>query len=224
MSQDGSIKAIDKRYSDLASSTCCLSCGGAINFGKPQPGEVCVDLGSGRGQDVLKMAEEVGQEGFVYGIDASEGMLSRAKRNAEKLGIENVQFVSSELESLELPDEVADLAISNCTINHASDKQSVFNELYRILKPGGRFAISDIYSLQAVPQEYRNDPEAVAECWAGAILREDYLDLVASAGFTKVQILEESEPYAKGKIEVASFTIVATKPNEPDCCCCGSSK
>ncbi len=123
------IKAIDTRYSELAGSECCLSCGGAINYAEPQLGEVCVDLGSGRGNDVIRMAEKVGESGFAYGIDISAGMLEKAKKNAAKLGVSNVQFIESELEKINLPNAVANLVISNCTINHAADKEAVWNEI-----------------------------------------------------------------------------------------------
>jgi arsenite methyltransferase len=213
-----SLVEINKRYSQLATSDCCLSCGGAINYAEPKIGEVCVDLGSGRGTDVLRMAESVGETGFVYGLDISDGMLEKARRNAEKFKVSNVQFVYSELEKLKLPDSVADLVISNCTINHASDKQAVWNEIYRILKKGGRFVISDIYSTSPVPVEYKNDPEAVAECWAGSVTREEYLKQLENAGFASVSIIEESTPYDKGKIKVASWTIAAKNPSDKCAC------
>lgn len=205
------IKEINSRYSELAEMDCCLSCGGAINYAEPKIGEVCVDLGSGRGTDVLRMAESVGKIGFVYGIDISDGMLEKACRNAEKFGVTNVSFVRSELEKLELPDKVADLVISNCTLNHASDKQKVWNEIYRILKNGGRFVISDIYSTSAIADIYRTDPVAVAECWAGSVTRAEYMQQLKNAGFASVEILEESAPYAKGNAEVCSFTIAGKK-------------
>jgi len=177
------------------------------------PGEVCVDLGSGRGNDVLRLADEVGKEGFAYGIDISDGMLEKASKRAASLGLENVKFIKSELESLPLPDDKADLLISNCTINHAQDKQLVWKEIFRILKPGGRFVVSDIYSIEQVPEEYATDPRAVAECWAGAVTKVAYLKTVANAGFTDLRILEESLPYQKKKIEVASFTLYGIKPD-----------
>ncbi len=214
----GGIQAINTRYTELASSECCLSCGGAIDYATPAAGEVCVDLGSGRGTDVLRMAERVGETGFVYGIDISDGMLDKARRNAEKLGITNAEFLKSTLEILELPDETADLVISNCTLNHASDKQAVWNEINRILKKGGRFVVSDIYSTAPVPDEFRNDPVAVSECWAGAVTRDEYMEHLRRAGFTSVQVLEESAPYPKGKIEVASFTVAGKRAK--GCCCC----
>ena len=144
------VKEINNRYSGLAESECCLSCGGALTYAEPKEGEVCVDLGSGRGTDVLRMSEMVGENGFVYGIDISDGMLEKARRNAAKFGTSNVLFVRSELEKLKLPDNLADLVISNCTLNHAADKQAVWNEIHRILKKGGRFVISDIYATTAI--------------------------------------------------------------------------
>ncbi len=205
------IKEINNRYSQLAESECCLSCGGAINYAEPKTGEVCVDLGSGRGTDVIRMAESVGETGFVYGIDISDGMLDKARKNAEKFNVKNVSFVQSDLEKIELQDKVADLVISNCTINHATDKQSVWNEVYRILKKGGRFVVSDIYATTQISEEFRNDPVAIAECWAGAVTRDEYMQQLENAGFASVEILEESSPYAKGNAEVVSFTIVGKK-------------
>ena len=213
------IKEINTRYSGLAESECCLSCGGAINYAEPKIGEVCIDLGSGRGTDVLRMAESVGKIGFVYGIDISDGMLEKARRNAEKFGVTNVSFVRRELDKLELPDQVADLVISNCTLNHASDKQAVWNEIFRVLKRGGRFVISDIYATAQIADEYRNDPVAVAECWAGSVTRAEYMQQLEKAGFASVEILEESAPYAKGNAEVCSFTI-AGKKAAATCSCC----
>lgn len=204
--------AINLRYSQLSESNCCLSCGGAINYAKPQKGETCVDLGSGRGNDVIRMAEEVGDSGFVYGIDISDGMIAKAKANIEKFDVNNATIIKSELEKLPLANECADLIISNCTINHSSDKQSVWNEAFRILKQGGRFVVSDIYSIEPISEEYRNNPEAVAECWAGAVTKNEYLEMLNTAGFKDITIFEESIPYLKGKAKVSSFTISGKKP------------
>ena len=203
---------INKRYSELAESACCLSCGGALNYAQASEGEVCVDLGSGRGTDVLRLAETVGNNGFVYGVDLSEGMIRKAVSTAEKLGVANVQFIQSPLEKLSLKDNSADLVISNCTINHSADKQAVWNEIFRILKKGGRFVVSDIYSLIPVPEEFRTDPVAISECWAGSVTRDEYFDHLKYAGLTSVRIIEESAPYEKGKIMVSSWTIAGKKP------------
>jgi arsenite methyltransferase len=210
--------SIDIRYTALAEQSCCLSCGGALNHAKPMPGEYCVDLGSGRGTDVLRMAEEVGEEGYVCGVDVSEGMLETARKNAAKLGATRVSFIRSDLESIPIADGIADLVISNCTINHVTDKNKVWMEIYRILKSGGRFVVSDIYALSPVPDEYRNDPVAVSECWAGSVTREEYLKSLLDAGFTGIQIIDESEPYHKGKVEIASFTVLGRKEKKCNCC------
>ncbi len=205
---------INKRYSELAESTCCLSCGGAINYSEPLPGEVCVDLGSGRGTDVMRLADKVGEKGFVYGVDISDGMIKKAVATAERLGVKNVKFLYSTLEEISLENKTADLVISNCTINHSSDKQTVWNEIFRILKTGGRFVVSDIYSSDPVPEEYRNDPVAVSECWAGSVTRTEYLEQLKSAGFNDINIIEESQPYNKGKIMVSSWTITGIKSSQ----------
>lgn len=214
-----SIIEINKRYSELAIEECCLSCGGAINYAGAKSGEICVDLGSGRGTDVLRIAEIVGEEGFVFGIDVSDGMLEKARQTAEKMDVKNVSFVKSTLENIELKNETADLVISNCTINHATDKQQVWNEIFRILKKGGRFVVSDIFSSESVPDEYKNDPVAVSECWAGSVVRGEYLDQLEKAGFTQIKVLEESAPYPKGKIHVSSWTVAGIKPTGKCCCC-----
>jgi len=204
-------EAINERYSSLSETSCCLSCGGAINHAKATTGEVCVDLGSGRGNDVIRLAEVVGSTGYVYGIDISEGMIAKARKNLDKFEVTNAEILEAELEHLPLNLNSVDLVISNCTINHASDKTAVWSEVYRILKTGGRFVVSDIYATQPIADEYRNDPTAVAECWAGSVTRAEYLTMLEKAGFNDIQILEESKPYPKGKAEVASFTISGTK-------------
>lgn len=214
---DDFILEIDKRYSELSGSSCCLSCGNALQYARPKDGEVCVDIGSGRGNDVLKMAIEVGEKGFAYGIDISHGMLEKARKSARKLGLNNVEFRNATLEDLGLHDSCADLVISNCTINHAKNKENVWKEIHRILKKGGRFVVSDIFATEKVPDEYANDPAAVAECWAGAVTKDQYLKTLQDRGFIDIQILEESTPYPKGKIEVASFTVIGWKK----LCCCG---
>lgn len=206
---------IQVRYSELAEDNCCLSCGSAIEYSQAKPGEVCVDLGSGRGTDVLRLAEEVGEDGFAIGVDVSDGMLKKAEKNAAKLGVENVSFVKSELEDIRVGSGLVDLVISNCTINHARDKLKVWNEIERILKYSGRFVVSDIYGTAEVPEKYRNDPQAVAECWAGATTKEEYLETLQKVGFKDIEIIEESTPYPKGEIEVVSFTIAGRKK------CCG---
>ena len=205
------VASINERYTNLSETTCCLSCGGAIKHAGVQPGEVCLDLGSGRGNDVIRMAEEAGENGFAYGIDLSDGMVKKARTNLDKFGVTNAEIIQSEMESLPLNDNSVNVTISNCTINHSSNKEAVWSEVFRVLKPGGRFVVSDIYATAPIADEYRNDPQAVAECWAGAVTRAEYLTMLEETGFTNIKILEESEPYAKGMAEVASFTVYGEK-------------
>lgn len=207
------------RYNELAEKNCCLSCGSAINLAGARPGETCLDLGSGRGDDVIRLAEQVGPTGRAYGIDTAEGMISRARRTAEKLSISNVEFHEAPFDALPIAKSTVDLVISNCAINHAADKDAVWREMYRVMRPAARFVVSDIYALDVVPEEYRNDPQAVAECWAGAVTRDAYLKSIANVGFVEVTVREESAPYPKGKIEVASFTVAGIKPAGR--CACG---
>ncbi len=211
MQANSAVKAINIRYSELADESCCLSCGGAINHAGAAEGEICADLGSGRGLDVIKMAQAVGDEGRAYGIDVSEGMIKKAKKNIDKFDVQNAEIIQSALESLPFKDGELDLIISNCTINHAEDKSAVWTEIARSLKSGGRFVVSDIYSMEEVPEKYRNDPEAVAECWAGSVTKDEYLDQLADAGFGNLDILEESAPYEKAQIQCVSWTIRAYK-------------
>ncbi|NVO03554.1 MAG: methyltransferase domain-containing protein [Bacteroidetes bacterium] len=212
------IQEINSRYSELSNSDCCLSCGSAIDHSKAQAGEKCVDLGSGRGNDVLRLAEMVGETGFVYGIDFADGMLEKARKNAAKFNVKNVSFIKSELEDIDIPSGSIDLVISNCTINHAKDKRKVWKEIFRILNPNGRFVVSDIYSMEEVPAEYKNDPVAISECWAGAVTRREYLETVIGTGFKGCDIIEESNPYEKGKIKVSSLTIIGSKKSTCSCC------
>ena len=216
---DNKRDAVNTRYSKLAGETCCLSCGGAVDKVEIKEGDVCLDLGSGRGTDVLRMAEKAGKNGYAYGLDISDGMIEKSRQTASRLGVENTEFLQSVLEKIPLPDNSVDIVISNCTINHAEDKGKVWSEIYRILKKGGSFTVSDIYSEKAVPSEYASDPAAVAECWAGAIVKKDYIEILEKCGFKDIRILEESEPYEKGRIKVSSFTVQGKKPAA---CCCGS--
>lgn len=219
--------AIEVRYGALAESSCCLSCGSAVSHVDAQAGQKCLDLGCGRGTDVMRMAERVGAAGHAYGIDITDSMLDKARRTAEKLGVQNVTFLKADLAALPLGDGEVDWVTSNCVLNHAEDKAAVWREIARVLKPGGQFVVSDIYAIETVPEEYRHDPEAVAECWAGAIPKSEYLEAIGNAGLTNVEITEESAPYEKGKIKVASFTLSGMRPGSlpasqaarAECCC-----
>ncbi len=211
MTESLALGAINIRYSKLAETSCCLSCGGAINHAGASAGEICADLGSGKGIDVIKLAEAVGPEGKVYGVDISDGMIIKARKNALKFDVKNVEFIQSELEFLPFKDNELDLIISNCTIKQGDEKREMWKESFRLLRKGGRLISSDIYSLEEVPEEYRNDPEAIAECWAGSVTKEEYLDQLEAAGFKNLDILEESDPYPKSHIQCVSWTIRAYK-------------
>jgi arsenite methyltransferase len=220
--------AIENRYEALAQSSCCLSCGSSVAYVDARPGQVCLDLGSGRGSDVLRLAEKVAPGGHAYGVDITDKMLETARSTAKKLGVNNATFVRAELACLPLDDASVDWLTSNCVLNHAADKRAVWREIARVLKPGGRFVVSDIYAVTPVAEVYRNDPDAVAECWAGAIPKDEYLEAIALAGLGDVEILEQSAPYQKGRAEVASFTITGARkaqvdnagPTRKRCCCC----
>jgi ubiquinone/menaquinone biosynthesis C-methylase UbiE len=208
--------AIERRYSVLAESSARLSCGSAVQRADVQPGQVCVDLGCGRGTDVLHLAELVGPQGHAFGIDLTEAMVLKARERAAQLGLANATFHRCTLERLALEGESADWVFSNCVLNHVTDKLAVWRELARVLKPGGRFIVSDIFAVEAIAPEFRDDPEAVAQCWAGAVLKEEYLAQIARAGLSGVTVLEESAPYDKGAARVASFTVAGLKPRAPD--------
>ncbi len=204
--------AVSKRYDSLSKEPCCLSCGGAVTHADVNSGEACVDLGCGKGMDVIRMAIRAGISGSAIGIDISEGMLETAKQNAERAGVSNAVFIYSPLEQINLPEACADVVISNCTINHSLSQGSVWQEIFRILKPGGRFVVSDIYAIEKVADTYRNNPAYISECWEGAETRQAYMKNIAQAGFIRTEVLEESKPYEKGLIKVASFTVKGNKP------------
>jgi len=202
--------AVGARYATLASSCCTLSCGSALDLAAPVPGETLVDLGCGRGQDVIRAAGRVGPEGSAIGVDLSEEMLAKARSTVPPF-LGNVRFVRSDLEALDLPAATADVLVSNCTINHARDKGAVYREVHRVLKPGGRFVVSDVLARETLPAAVRDDPAAWAGCYGGAIPEEEYLAAVRGAGFGDPEVLERSEPYDKGGVSVFSLTLKGTK-------------
>ena len=210
---------ISKRYNELATSDGCPSFEDALNYKEAKPNEVCVEIGSGQGTDAIRIAKTVGKGGFVYDIDISDGMIEKAVKTNERPDVSNVEFIKCPPEKLKLSDDIADLVISNCTIHLATDKQSVWNEIYRILKKGGRFVISDIYSSSPVPGEYKNEWESITESRDYSITRDEYLNQLETAGFSTITILEESIPYSKGEVMVANWTIAGEKPmGECDWC------
>jgi arsenite methyltransferase len=197
--------AVAARYGELATSPGSLSCGGALEVAAPREGEVVVDLGCGLGGDVVRAAALVGAGGLAIGVDASETMLAAARSRAE--GLPNVQLVRSDLSAVALPGERADVVVSNCAINHAPNKRAVYREVYRLLRPGGRFVVSDIVAERELPPEIRNDAAAWAACYGGAIPEALYLEAIAAAGLEDVAVVRRTEPYLKGGASVLSITV-----------------
>jgi len=153
-----------------------------------KPGEKVLDLGSGGGIDVLLSARRVGPTGFAYGLDMTDAMLEVAERNRQEAGIENVRFLQGVIEAIPLPTNEVDVVISNCVINLSADKGQVLREAYRVLVPGGRFAVSDIVIQGQLPPALQSDLEAWADCIGGALEEQTYRQLLVEAGFTHVEI------------------------------------
>jgi len=203
-----------------------LGCGNPRAIASLRPGETVVDLGAGGGFDAFLAAQEVGETGHVIGIDMTPAMLSKARTNAEKGKYTQVEFRLGEIENLPVADDTADVIISNCVINLSPDKPRVFREAFRILKPGGRLAISDVVASAEMPEEMKNDPQLHAGCMAGAERVEDLERMILDAGFCDVRIAPKDESrefikdWAPGRgVEdyVLSATIEAVKPG--GCCC-----
>ncbi len=169
-----------------------LGCGNPVALASLREGEVVLDLGSGAGFDCFLAAQRVGESGVVIGVDMTPEMLEKARKNAEKGGFGNVEFRLGEIEHLPVADSSVDVIISNCVINLAPDKDQVFREAYRVLKPGGRLMISDIVLLGELPPQVMSSIEAYIGCVAGALRKEDYLGSIRRAGFEEVEVIEES--------------------------------
>jgi len=170
-----------------------LGCGNPVAHALLKEGEVVLDLGSGAGFDCFLAAGRVGKKGRVIGVDMTPEMIARAKENALKGGYENVEFRQGEIENLPVEDNHVDTVISNCVINLSPDKKKVFSELYRVLKPGAHFVVSDIVFTKPVPESVRDNVTAYVSCVAGAMVREDYLDAIKEAGFKDIKILGEQD-------------------------------
>jgi len=165
-----------------------LGCGNPTALAKLQPGEVVLDLGSGGGIDVLLSAKHVGPTGKAYGLDMTDEMLALARANQKKAGVENVEFLKGAIENIPLPENTVDVIISNCVINLSGDKDRVLGEAFRVLKPGGRFAISDVVVRGEVPAEIRRSMELWVGCIAGALEENEYREKLARAGFESIEI------------------------------------
>lgn len=198
-----------------------LGCGNPQAIAAIQSGETVLDLGSGAGFDVFLAAKAVGPSGRVIGVDMTTKMLTKARENKSKGGYENVDFRLGEIENLPVADAAVDVIISNCVINLSPDKERVFQEAFRVLKPGGRLAVSDMIALAAIPEELRKDWELYTGCAAGASMVDDLTAMLDRAGFIKIQIVQKSGsrelvsgwfPGRKVEDFVASANIEAEKP------------
>jgi len=199
----------------VAAALASLGCGNPTALAELKPGERVLDLGSGGGIDVLLSARRVGPTGFAYGLDMTDAMLELAERNRAEAGLENVRFLKGIIEDIPLPPESVDVVISNCVINLSADKGKVLREAYRVLAPGGRFAVSDIVFQGQLPQALRTDMESWAGCIAGALEEETYRDLLHEAGFTAIEV-EVTRRYSLADIagNGASASIDALAPAE----------
>lgn len=191
-----------------------LGCGNPTGPTTINSGETVIDLGSGAGIDCFLASQRVGPAGHVIGIDITEAMIAKARVNAARGGYANVEFRLGQIEQMPVADNTADLVISNCVINLAPDKAKVFREIWRVLKPGGRFVVSDIVARGSIPEDARQDMEMWAGCVAGALEKDVYLETVKQAGFTNLDIRAEVE-YDFKKSEsfaLVSMTLEAHKP------------
>ena len=169
-----------------------LGCGNPVALARLKEGETVLDLGSGGGIDVFLAAKKVGPKGKVIGVDMTKEMINKATTTAEKYGYENVEFRMGEIENLPVESNSLDAVISNCVINLSPDKEKVFQEAYRILKPGGRIMISDLVTEGELPEEVRKSFDAWAGCVAGALEKGQYLDIIRQVGFKNVRVISES--------------------------------
>jgi arsenite methyltransferase len=209
-----------------------LGCGLPTQFAKIQKGDTVIDLGSGAGNDCFVARHEAGEAGKVIGIDFTETMIKKARENAEKLGFNNVEFRYGDIEEMPVSDNAADVVVSNCVLNLVPDKANVIAEIYRTLKPGGHFSISDIVLVGELPEALRQDAEMYAGCVAGAIQKEEYLGFIKEKGFVNVKLQKEKAiqipdsilskyipadvigAYKNGNIGIFSITVYAEKPGE----------
>ena len=183
-------------------------CGNPVALASLSEGEVVLDLGSGAGLDMFVAAKKVGESGRVIGVDMTDDMLQKARENAEKLGITNVEFRKGDIEEMPVEDDSIDVIISNCVINLAPNKDKVFREAFRVLRPGGRMMISDIVLDAPLPKSVSDEVAEYTGCIGGAILQEEYLKLMREAGFEEVKVVERASYFELA----ASAKISAFKP------------
>ena len=169
-----------------------LGCGNPVALASLKQGEVVLDLGSGAGFDCFLAAQRVGTTGKIIGVDMTPEMVNKARENAKKGGYQNVEFRLGEIEHLPVDDASVDVIISNCVINLSPDKDAVFHEAFRVLKPGGRFLVSDIVLLKKLPEQLTKSVAAYVGCISGAMLKDQYLNLIKDAGFTSVRVVDQA--------------------------------
>jgi ubiquinone/menaquinone biosynthesis C-methylase UbiE len=217
-----------------------LGCGLPTQFAKIKKGDTVVDLGSGAGNDCFIARSETGDTGKVIGIDFTPAMIDKARENAASLNYENVEFRQGDIENMPLAGNVADVVVSNCVLNLVPNKDAVMKEIFRVLKPGGHFSISDIVLVGELPDALRKDAEMYAGCVSGAIQREVYLELIKNNAFEKITVQKEKvivipddilknylsdaelQAFKSGKAGIFSVTVYAEKPSNPGCCLPGS--
>jgi ubiquinone/menaquinone biosynthesis C-methylase UbiE len=215
-----------------------LGCGNPTALAELKPGEIVLDLGSGGGIDVLLSAKRVGQTGKAYGLDMTDEMLALANENKRKAGVDNVEFLKGEIEHIPLPDNSVDIVISNCVINLSADKDSVLREAFRVLKPGGRFVVSDVVTRGEILPEIRQSVLLWVGCVAGAMEESEYRSKLASAGFEQIELeptriyrVEDAREFLSGEnIDVEAIApqvdgtimsafVRAVKPQRQQACC-----
>lgn len=212
-----------------------LGCGLPTKFAKIRQGDTVIDLGSGAGNDCFIARHETGEQGKVIGIDFTPAMIARARENAERLGFNNVEFRQGDIENMPVTANMADVVVSNCVLNLVPNKNGVFRDIYRVLKPGGHFSISDIVLVGALPEGLRKDAEMYAGCVSGAVQKEVYLELIKQNGFEDITIQkekpilipddilksylsdEEMATFKSGSTGIFSITVFASKPLQEKC-------
>lgn len=219
-----------------------LGCGIPTAFAKIKTGDTVIDLGSGAGNDAFVARRATGETGQVIGIDFSEAMIAKARTNAEKVGFNNVEFRLGDIDSMPVTSTKADVILSNCVLNLVPNKHKVFSEIFRVLKPGGHFSISDIVLKGELPGKWKEVAELYAGCVSGAIQKNDYMHIIDEAGFTNISIQKEKDivipdeilasylsneeiaAYKNGDTKIVSITVFAAKPakDERNCCEPGS--
>ena len=216
-----------------------LGCGLPTQFAKIKKGDVVIDLGSGAGNDAFIARHETGETGKVIGIDFTPAMIEKARHNAEVRGFHNVEFRQSDIENIPVTANVADVIVSNCVLNLVPNKNGVIKEIYRVLKPGGHFSISDIVLEGVLPKEIKEAAEMYAGCVAGAIEKKDYLELIEANGFKNITVqkdkpisipddilkqylsAEQLAAFKQSGTGIRSITVYADKPVEEKKSCCG---